>query len=775
MPVTRPGKFAAFVRSHRPSVVGAAAGLALMVAILLGACVWFVRDIVMGLPSEVELRGVGTMAQSTTLFDAEDRPAFTIFREQRLEVPLDRVSPHLVSAILAIEDQRFYAHSGIDLVRVVGAAWTNVRQGRAAQGGSTITQQLARQSFLVRDKTVRRKLREVVVAARLEREFTKDEILQLYLNKVYFGDGLYGVEAASLGYFGKPAATLELAEAALLAGLVQSPSTYAPTASLDRAIARRNVVLGAMHRSGAIDEPTYEAAVRSEVALTDALRREEAYGQYFKEEVRRQLVRWLGWEQVYEGGLRVYTTIDLAMQKAAEAEVARGLEEIEARQARQAGNRADAPLQAALLAMDPHTGEVRAMVGGRDFTESPFNRAVQARRQPGSAFKPFVYAAALERGYSPASLLTNLNDPIMTLEGEWIPEDERLESVSLTMRTALRVSSNRAAVRMLDQIGVAAAVQSAEELGLGSMPPVPSLALGSGEVTLVSLTAAYAAFANAGMLPTPTLIRRVENMDGEVLYEAVPSVRRTFSAATAFQMTMMMADVIDGGTAWTARREGFRLPAAGKTGTTNNYHDVWFVGYTPQLVASVWVGYDQPRTILRNGSAGEVAVPMWGRFMRAATEGDAATRFRAPETVTTARICRLSGQRATDGCDDVHTSDADGNLTRQSMAYTEYFVHGTEPTEDCPFHVPVAIPGAVAVSASPVEVHSMPAARAGAPGAVTGGTLPIPSEPAVQQEEPSEPAVQQEEPRRRGFWSRVLGTRRAPDRRDEETRTGRER
>jgi 1A family penicillin-binding protein len=749
-------RFSACFRRHRSSVARVAAGLGVILAIVVGAGAWFVRDLVVGLPSDVELRGVGTMAQSTTLFDVHDRPAFTIFREQRIEVPLDRVSPHLVDAILAIEDQRFYAHSGVDLVRVLGAAWTNVRQGRVAQGGSTITQQLARQSFLTRDKTLRRKLREVVVAARLEREFTKDEILHLYLNKVYFGDGLHGVEAASLGYFGKPAATLDVAEAALLAGLVQSPSTYAPTASLERAIARRNVVLRAMRGFGVIDDSTYEVAVSSEVVLTDGLRREEAYGQYFKEEVRKQLVQWLGWEQVYEGGLRVYTTIDLGMQKAAEAEIARGLEEIETRQARQGGDPTEAPLQAALLAMDPRSGEVRAMVGGRDFGQSPFNRAVQARRQPGSAFKPFVYATALERGYSPASLLTNLDDPIMTLEGEWVPEDERLDTDSLTMRTALRVSSNRAAVRMLDQIGVAAAAQSAEQLGMGPMPRVPSLALGSGEVTLMSMTAAYAAFANAGMLPTATLIRRVESLQGEVLYEAVPSVRQTFSEATAFQMTMMMADVIDGGTAWTARRAGFRLPAAGKTGTTNDYHDVWFVGYTPHLVAGVWVGYDQPRTILRNGYAGEVAVPVWGRFMKTATEGAAAERFQAPETVTSARICRLSGQRATDACDDVHTTDSEGNLTRQSMAYTEYFVHGTEPTDDCPLHRPTIAPGAVAVSGSPAEILSAPAAPppAAAPGVVTGGTLPMPSETAVQEEPP----------RRRGFWSRVFGTRRTEDR-----------
>ena len=499
-------KIATALRAHRGWFVAALVTLTVAMWVTVGSMLWFVGDTVTGLPDRETLRGVGSMAQATTLLDVNGRHAFTIFKEQRIEVPLSRVSPTLVRAILAIEDQRFYEHGGIDVVRVAGAAWTNVLERRAAQGGSTLTQQLARQTFLSADKTIQRKLKEIVVAARLENEFTKDEILELYLNKVYFGDGLYGVEAASLGFFGKHAADLELSEAALLAGLVKSPSTYAPTISRERALARRNVVLLSMRQSGVISRADYDTAVKTPVRLNDTLRGEEAYGQYFKEEVRKQLVQQFGWERVYQGGLRVYTTIDLDMQKAAEAEVMRTLNDIEQRQAKRRGKRPPAttdPLQAALVALDPATGEVRAMVGGRGFGESKFNRATQAKRQPGSAFKPFVYAAALERGYTAASLITGLNEPVMTLQGAWVPEDEHLEGDAITMRAALRTSSNRAAVRMLEEVGIPATVSYAQKLGVGSVPSVPSLALGSGEVTLLSMTSAFGAFANEGMLAQP--------------------------------------------------------------------------------------------------------------------------------------------------------------------------------------------------------------------------------------------------------------------------------
>jgi 1A family penicillin-binding protein len=727
-------KLAAMYRDHRRLSYGMA--VALLVATTVA--VVFVVSILRDVPDRDALRGVGTMAQATTLLDAKDQHAFTIFREQRIDVPLSKVSKRLVDAMLAIEDQRFYDHSGIDVVRVAGAALNNVLEGRLAQGGSTLTQQLARQSFLTPDKTLRRKITEVFVAARLERQYTKDEILSMYLNKVYFGDGLYGVEAASLGYFGKHAADVSVAEAALLAGLVKAPSAYAPTVSVDRARARRNVVLQAMRDVKAIDPATYDAASREPVVLDDALRRGEAYGGYFKEEVRRFLVQRFGWERVYQGGLKVYTTVNLDMQRAAEAEVTRALVEIEKRQGTRKTSGADV-LQAALVALDPHTGEVRAMVGGRDFTQSSFNRATQAKRQPGSAFKPFVYAAALERGYSPATLIENLDVPIMTLQGAWVPEDEHLDSPSITMRMALRTSSNRAAVRMLDEVGIPITVQYAQRMGVGSVPSVPSLALGSGEVTLLSMTTAFSTFANEGLVPPAVLVRRVEGNDGEVLYLNDQVQQRAISETTAFQMAEMLADVVNSGTGWPARREGFMLPAAGKTGTTNDYHDAWFIGFTPHLATGVWVGYDQPRTIIGRGYAGELAVPLWARFMKQATRTDKADWFSRPRGVTTARICRISGKLATDSCHD----------DERSTAYYENFVVGTEPVDTCPIHNPVLAKPFRALAA----LFAPKSAATAAPAAVA----PQPQAAAVTEAPPPPKVDAQPQQKKRGFWSRVFG------------------
>jgi penicillin-binding protein 1A len=758
---------ALLIRSQRRLFVSLLVVLAVAVWGAVGASAWWIKDVVTGLPSPHDVREIATMAQATTLYDVHGRAAFTVFKEQRIPVSLDRVSPHLVHAILAVEDQRFFEHGGLDVVRIAGALVSNLRSGRSAQGGSTLTQQLARQSFLTAEKTYTRKMKEILVAARIEREFEKREILQLYLNKVYFGDGLYGAEAASLGYFGKPAAELTLPQAALLAGLVKSPSSYAPTVDLARATSRRNVVLQAMRDSRAIDSKAYEAAVHDAVELSDGLRSQEPFGQYFKEEVRKQLVERFGWERVYEGGLKVYTTLDLDLQKAAESEVGRGLQEIEQRQLRRKKDPPPTePLQAALVAMDPVTGAVRAMVGGRDFGKSHFNRVTQAKRQAGSAFKPFVYAAAIENGFSPGTLLTNLDDPVWTPQGDWVPEDGHSSATSMTMRAALKTSSNRAAVRMLQEVGIPTAVTFADRIGVGPVPAVPSLVLGSGEVTLMSMAAAFSAFANHGFIPAPSLITRVDDANGEVLYRVEPSTRRVISEQTAFLMSNMLADVINSGTAWTARRVGFTLPAAGKTGTTNEYRDAWFVGYTPKIVAGVWVGYDTPRTIIANGYAAELAVPIWGRFMKTATRNDAPEWFKQPSGLSSATICRLSGALATDSCRRAVVYDDEGNATNGSLVYNEYFISGTEPRTFCPIHGEDEPSGWRALfsfgrdrphaevreavverrSDEPRSVERPVVAEAVQPPGVTGGVVTHP-----------EPQASPKEPKKRGFWGRVFG------------------
>jgi 1A family penicillin-binding protein len=754
------------------SLTACVAALAITMFLAAGWAAWFSYDLTSGLPDRTALKGIGDMAQSTTILDAADKPVFTIFKEQRIDVPLDRLSPNLINAVLSVEDQRFYEHSGVDAVRVVAAVVKNLETGRRAEGGSTITQQLARQSFLSRDKTYRRKLKEVILAAYIEKMYSKKDILELYLNKVYLGDGLYGFEAAARGYLGKSASDLTVDEAALLAGLIQSPSSYAPTVNLDRAIARRNVVLQTMVSSGAIDQATAERAKQARVRLKNALEIKETFGLYFKEQVRRDLVDRFGWQRVYRGGLRVFTTIDPDLQMEAEKIVEKGIADIERRPRYPHVPRSKQPpakegelaqyLQGALVAIDPSTGYVRAMVGGRDFGESHFNRAVQAKRQAGSAFKPFVYAAALEAGYTPASVIANLNDPIDTPQGGWVPEDEHSTASFMTVRTALRTSSNRAAVQMLNTVGIQKAVSYAQKLNMGTVASVPSLALGSSEVTLLSMTAAYGAFADAGNVRQPVLIRKVEDADGNVLYTEQGKSHRAVSEATAFLMSSMLADVINAGTAYRARQAGFTLPAAGKTGTTNDYVDAWFVGYTPHLVTGVWVGFDQPATIMPNGYAGDIAVPLWANFMKVATKGDKPEWLSRPSNVIGVNVCRLSGKLPNDGCNNVEVVNKDGGTETRSMIYTEYFVNGTQPTTLCPLHPASSLMDKLAgLFGNGHSVVPVPPDQAGVPvqerRGTSGTTERTPSAAPSGSDTVSGGTATDEQPRKKGFWAKVFG------------------
>ncbi len=778
----------------RPRVLAAGlVGLSVVAWVAFAGALWFAWDIRQSLPDRHALSAVGDMAQATTIYDSSDKPVFTIFKEQRIEVPLEKTGQHVRDAIVSVEDQRFYTHNGVDIVRIGAAVVANARTGTRGQGGSTITQQLARMSFLSRHKTYRRKIKEAFAALLIERTYTKDEILALYLNKAYFGDGYYGVEAASLGFFGKHAADLDVPEAALIAGLIQSPSAYAPTINMEKAIARRNVVLLMMLDNGVIDRKTYEQARKARVNLENRLRRDEPFGQYFKEAVRRELVDRFGWPRVSEGGLKVYTTIDPVVQQQAEKIVERRLQDVEKRRGYPHTPRADitvqedvAPpyLQAAVVVLEAGTGAVRAQVGGRNFRESRFNRAVQARRQSGSAFKPIVYATAIEQGQSPGSVITNLNAPINTPQGDYVPEDEHSAADSMTLRTALRTSSNRAAVHLLRTVGIPEAVQTANDLELGNMPAVPSMALGAGEVTLQSLTAAYAAFANGGVVHQPYLIRRVEDQDGEILYATEAHEKRVFSEQTAFLVTSMLSDVINSGTGWRARAEGFRLPAAGKTGTTNDYHDVWFVGYTPTMVTGVWMGFDQPRQIIRNGYAGELAVPLWASVMAVATDGDKPTTFKRPEGLVGVEICRVTGRRAVDGCTRVPVEDSEGNVEIRSMAYTEYFRRGSEPSDTCTEHEGANFLERLAgFFGRDNDLKPVSAEQAGLPSVAIPRNIPAP--PAARADEGQSESraearseagkdagdatvdADDDKPKKRGFWGRLFGRRDKDDDKDE--------
>jgi len=708
-------------------------GLLVGAVVLTSACLWAAAAIAMrtawGVAGELtyaaSIAEIGAHPQTTVVYDRHNQPAFTFFLEQRIDVPLDRVSPHMIGALLAVEDRRFYSHNGLDPARIVKAAWRNWRRGRIVEGGSTITQQLARLEQLTPERTFSRKIREAAIAIRMEERYSKKEILRAYLNAVYFGDGYYGVEAASRGYFGKPAADLLPHEGALLAALVRSPGGYAPSVAPQRALARRNLVLRLMRNTGRLPETEYQAALRMPLRAATgadaAAQVSAACGGYFQEEVRRQLVARLGGQQVLKGGLRVYTGYDPEMQCAAEKTITRRVTQIAK------SRKAARDLQGSLVALDPASGEVRALVGGRDFSASSYIRATQARRQPCSAFKPIIYAAALERGMAPGSMLHHLDEPIMTANGPWLPGGEHEES-EYTLRAALKISSNRAAAQLLQQVGYGQATYYAQRLGIESrLPAVASLALGTGGVTLLELTAAYGVFANRGMAVAPHLIVRVENAQGETIFAETPSRRQAVTPATAYLMSSMLADVITSGTATGARAAGFKLPAAGKTGTTDDYTDAWFVGYTPHLVTGVWFGMDKPAPIMNRGFASVVAVPAWGEFMKAATAHDAADWFSPPADVEKITICRLSGQRATEACrhgwmapgvvqagltelpgtpagDSVAgTSGRAAVAPARSNVYDDYFPYGTAPTGPCEVHGVFGVPAVIGTTGGTVD------------------------------------------------------------------------
>jgi 1A family penicillin-binding protein len=667
-------------------------------------------------------------SQATVVFDRAGRQAFSFFVEQRTDVPLERISQHMIDAVISVEDRRYFLHHGVDPLRITGAAVRNLRAGHIVEGGSTITQQLARASQLTPERTYDRKLREILLATQIERRYTKSQILQAYLNSVYLGEGYYGVEAASRGYFRKPASDLEPHEAALLAALVRSPSSDAPAVSAARATKRRNLVLRLMHAQGRLSDMELSRAVAADIpnrslqtVSSSSQPGSPDSGLYFQEEIRRQLIGLFGADRVLRGGLRVYSTFDPIMQRQAEAAVTTRIAEIV--KTRPAAK----DLQGSFVAMDPVTGDVRALVGGRDFNASSFNRATQAHRQAGSAFKPIIYAAALERGYSPGTLLRNLDAPIETGGEVWLPDGGH-EQAEYTLRGALKVSSNRAAAQLLQNVGVTTAVYYAQRLGIASqLPQVPSLALGTGEVTLLELTAAYTAFANHGSVAAPRLISRVEDARGVVIYDAPERHTQAISPTTAFLMSSMLAEVISGGSGAGVRRAGFKLPAAGKTGTTDDYADAWFIGYTPHLVAGIWFGLDRPAPIMRGGFAGVVAVPAWAGFMRAATASDKPDWYEMPADVEKVAICRLSGARATDACRhqaDVYTVTSTGGSPQfipldafyedseaprsralqpeEPAVYEDLFPVGAVPAELCPVHNPIATSATASGSTTPI-------------------------------------------------------------------------
>ena len=605
----------------------------------------------------------------------------------RHPVPLAAVPQHLVQAVLAAEDHRFFEHSGVDLRAVGRAVWVNVRRGELAQGGSTLTQQLVKNLVLTPKRTWGRKVREAALALAIERRYSKEEILAAYLNGIYLGQhggfAVYGVGAAARSFFGKDVERLTLGETATLAAIIRAPNTYSPAQHPERARERRNMLLRRMRDLRMLDDRRLAQATQERLVVQRGTAI-NALGPYFADWVRAQVEQIQPVDEASSGGLRIYTTLQPILQRAAEAALVRGLDRLEGQY--RALRRSDpaARLQGAIVALDARTGEIRAMVGGRDYGQSQFNRVTQARRQPGSAFKPFVYLAALGQGprgeppnFTPASLLEDRPLTIGVGRTAWTPRNyENRYEGTVTVRRALEQSLNAATVWMADSIGYDAVVRSAREAGFTSpMEAVPALVLGSFEVTPIELATAYAALASGGDRVGPTGLRAVVDREGDV---SQPRVERApgLKPDEAFLISHMLRGVMDRGTGSPARRLGVEGPVSGKTGTTNEGRDTWFVGYTSRLVALVWVGFDQ-RDVLRLSGA-QAALPIWAEFMRTALAVVPTEAPGAPASITFREVDATNGKIATTWCPAV---------------IREAFLAATEPRDACPDHGPAAAVG----------------------------------------------------------------------------------
>lgn len=542
--------------------------------------------------------------------------------ENRVSVKASQVSDHFIKALLAREDNRFYDHHGVDPIGVLRALVTNVKSGGKAQGASTITMQLARNTYGMREMSLQRKIMEAALAFRLEREYSKEEILTYYMNRVYFGSGLYGIERAAQGYFMKPASDLTLAEGAMLAGVIRGPSLLNPFRSMENAKDIQAEVLDRLVASDLVTNAEAEAAKGQSITLRPPAMR-LATGSYPLQSVFDLLEDYLAPHLIENGGLRIHTTIDEQLQKVAQTELNRHLTTIEQRpgyahapRSSHKDGTATKYLQGCVVSLDNQTGGIVALVGGRDFSQSAFNRAFQARRQVGSTFKPFVYAVAFDRGgLQPNTPVSD--DPVKI--GNWSPQNSDGTYRGMQPAAVGLVSSrNTMSVRVSQIAGIPYIRGLAYELKFGDIPRSPVIALGAFESTPVTLTSAYSTFATGGVNLSPFLISKITLADGTVLYEHENAGKRLFPAKVAWTVSDLLGDVLDKGTATEARKLGYAAPAYGKTGTTNDYLDAWFVGYTDKLTTGVWVGLDQPKKIMERGYGSTLALPVWTEVMKAA-------------------------------------------------------------------------------------------------------------------------------------------------------------
>ncbi|MBJ7326362.1 MAG: transglycosylase domain-containing protein [Chthoniobacterales bacterium] len=691
--------------------------LAAVAAAGIGTILFFlVRAEFASMAKQFDLERLERMESASLIHDRKGGLIGKLFIQNRDPVPYDKLPQLLVQAVVSTEDQRYWAHDGVDYLGVARAAIANWTSGRIRQGASTVTQQLARNSFDLKERTYRRKLLEIALAHRIEENFPKEKIMELYLNRVYFGGGLYGAEAAARGYFGVPAASITAGQAAMLAGLLKSPNSLSPWTNREAAQDNRNFVLGQMRSMGFLTSKAYEEAVAEPLIVR---RRPDPNKQsYAMDYVRQQAINSLGYDRAMNGGFRIFTTLDPAMQLEAEKALRRKLDEVEKRpgyanqtfeqfrqryeanppKAGDSNTQQPEYLQGAILTLDNKTGGVLVMVGGRDFFHSEYNRSVQGRRPLGTAFVPLVYAAAFEKGLFPGTVVQDwaLDNRLVGLGGgagilgEWGVEraDNQYEG-DVTAREALVRGKNGAVVRVGFQTGLDAVGKLAREAGIASpLRPYANSYLGSSEVTLEEAVMAYTMFPGAGTRPAQShIIQRIEEADGDIVYDYKGERKKVVADSTAWQVHSTLSDVISRGTGSLAMSDyGLAVAgAAGKTGTSYNFTDVWFLGYDDAVTCGVWVGFDRPRQIYRGAFGKDLALPIWVDVMNASRADFPSAPMKAPVSVEQVDICRVSGELATDKCTERMFAPG-GQNSVESTSYAEYVRVGHAPKSQCSIH-----------------------------------------------------------------------------------------
>ena len=665
-----------------------------------------------------DLSKLEQMESASVILDRNGKIFGQIYVENRETVPYDQLPRDLVNAVVAVEDAKFYQHGGYDFFGIIRAALKNLTAGHVRQGGSTITQQLARNSFALKQKTFRRKVLEIFLARRIEEHFNKQKIVELYLNRIYFGGGLYGAEAAARGYFGKSAREMSLAECATLAGLIKSPNRLSPWTDRAASLEARNYALDRMRDLDFISRERCASARGEQVVIGS---RQNAQGQtYAVDYIRQQVIAAVGWDRAMNEGFRIQTTIDVDLQTVAEHSLGSNLERAEQhpdykhqtyaeyaanfRKAKANGTMSDQPapeyLQGAVIGLDNQTGDILVLVGGRDFEHNQYDRALQAKRPAGTAMLPFVYAAAFEKGMFPGSLVEDSpldNRAVMIggttgILGEWGPEsgENRYEG-AMTARQALAKSKNGATIRIGMNAGVDSVLQLSSAAGVrSSLRPYPATFLGSSEITIAELALAYTIFPNGGWRPgTPHILERIEEKDGSVVWDAKSARTRqtVIKSETAYEVHSCLVDALESGTGKAARTQfGLKkMPAAGKTGTAYDFTDALFAGYDSNFTCAVWMGFDKPQKIYRGAFGRELALPVWVDIMNAAAERYPPREITRPSDLKEVEICSRSGLLATDKCYDA-VKGTSGDTVQRRTTYMEIATSAQMPTEPCNVH-----------------------------------------------------------------------------------------